>query len=340
MISPFDGFEDMYAGACDTVIYDPDKKLYEVFLSHPIRQDFKHNVIGNKEDFVFNLGANISDFIYVGANLGLTYISYNESWSFMEEAINLNDFGIPIDGGETIYFHNMQYDYNYNVEGSGIYGKFGVLVTPGYGLRFGAAIQTPTTTTMEETWTEDGAVKFSSGKYTAYSPYGTGGYTYYSPMRANFGFAYTYGKFGLISVDYEVTDYSQMRYDTNNGDRKHFTDVNNEIKERYGVSHMLRAGLEVKPLPELAIRAGYNLTTSGEKIDSWGNAISQNTQSASFGLGYSSKGPFFADAAVQTKFLNKQYFRPYQDYIDGVLSPEIVSHRSLWKAVLTLGWRF
>ena len=350
MISNFGDMNDVYAGATDKIEEypdpdDPTKKIYVLSQAGPVNQTFNRNVIGNKEDFVFNLGGNISDFIYVGANLGLTYISYNESWSFMEDAINKNDFGIPIDGGETIYFQNMQYDYNYNVEGSGIYGKFGVLVTPGYGLRIGAAIQTPTTTTMEETWTEDGAVQFSSGKYSAYSPYGSASYTYYSPMRANLGFAYTYGKLGLISLDYEVADYGQMRYDTTSGDRKHFTDINNDIRARYGVSHMLRAGLEVKPLPELAIRAGYNLTTSGEKIDSWGNAISQNVQSASFGLGYSSKGSFFADAAVQTRFLNAEYYMPYEDYTDELgqiieYAPEIRSDRSLWKAVLTFGWRF
>ena len=108
---------------------------------------------------------------------------------------------------------------------------------------------------------------------------------------------------------------------------------------------MLRAGLEVKPLPELAVRAGYSLTTSGEKRDSWNNPIGSKTQTASFGLGYSSKGSFFADAAIQTRFLVNEYFMPYEDYTDaeGAIieyAPEIVVNRSLWKALLTFGWRF
>ena len=345
MISTFGGMENNYVGASEAIYQDPKTGVYNIYLAGPINQTFNRNVLGNKEDLVFNLGGNISDFVYVGANLGLTYISYNENWSLTEEAINQNDFEIGLDNGETMYFQNMKYDYNYNVDGSGIYGKFGVLVTPGYGLRFGAAIQTPTTTTMDETWTEDGAVQFSTGKYTSYSPYGNANYTFYSPMRANFGFAYTYGSLGLFSVDYECADYGTMRYDTSNADREYFSAVNNDIRARYGVSHMLRAGLEVKPRPEFAVRAGYNLTTSGEKYDSWGNAMSQNIQSASFGLGYSSKGSFFADAAVQARFLNAEYFMPYEDYTNEYgeileYAPEIVSHHSLWKAVLTLGWRF
>jgi hypothetical protein len=165
-------------------------------------------------------------------------------------------------------------------------------------------------------------------------------------MRANFGLAYTYGALGLISVDYEMADYGTMRYDTSNADREYFSEVNKDINNRFGVSHVLRAGLEVKPLPELAIRAGYSLMTSGEIKDAWGDRLEQKrTQTASFGLGYSSKGSFFADAAVQTRFLDNEYFMPYEDYTDAAgniieYAPEIVNHRSFWKALLTIGWRF
>ena len=89
------------------------------------------------------------------------------------------------------------------------------------------------------------------------------------------------------------------------------------------------------------------LTTSAEKLDVWGNQIPvQKTHSAALGLGYSSKGSFFADAAVQTRLLNDEYFMPYDDYIfdaEGYVVepvPEILNKRSLWKVLLTLGWRF
>ena len=138
-----------------------------------------------------------------------------------------------------------------------------------------------------------------------------------------------------------------MRYDTGNADRSYFEDVNADIRERFGRSDMLRAGLEIKPISCLALRAGYTLTTSAEKLDVWGNRLpARNTQSASLGLGYSSKGSFFADAAVQTRFLNPEYFMPYEDYIfdaDGYVAepvPEILHRRSLWKVLITLGWRF
>ena len=346
MISTFGGMDDNFVGACEAVEYDAENDMYNIYLAGPLHQTFNRDVNGYKNDFVLNFGANISDFIYIGANLGFTSILYNENWYLTESAVDQNDFEIALDNGESMYFQNMRYDYGYSADGAGVYGKFGIIVTPGYGLRIGAAVQTPTAFTMDETWTQDGKTEFSTGKYSSYSPFGSAQYSFRSPMRANFGLAYTYGALGLISVDYEMADYGTMRYDTSNADREYFSEVNKDINNRFGVSHMLRAGLEVKPLPELAIRAGYSLMTSGEIKDAWGDRLEQKrTQTASFGLGYSSKGSFFADAAVQTRFLGKEYFMPYEDYTDAAgniieYAPEIVNHRSFWKALLTIGWRF
>ena len=346
MISTFGGMDDNFVGASEAVEYDTENDMYNIYLAGPLHQTFNRDVNGYKNDFVLNFGANISDFIYIGANLGFTSILYNENWYITESAVNQNDFGIELDNGESMYFQNMRYDYGYSADGAGVYGKFGIIVTPGYGLRIGAAVQTPTAFSMDETWTQDGKTEFSTGKYSSYSPFGSAQYSFRSPMRANFGLAYTYRALGLISIDYEMADYGTMRYDTSNADREYFSEVNKDITNRFGVSHMLRTGLEVKPLPELAIRAGYSLMTSGEIKDAWGDRLEQKrTQTASFGLGYSSKGSFFADAAVQTRFLGNEYFMPYEDYTDAAgniieYAPEIVNHRSFWKALLTIGWRF
>ena len=346
MISTFGGMDDNFVGASEAVEYDSENDMYNIYLAGPLNQTFSRDVNGYKNDFVLNIGGNISDFIYIGANLGFTSILYNENWYFTESAIDQNDFEIALDNGESMYFQNMRYDYGYSAEGSGVYGKFGIIVTPGYGLRIGAAVQTPTVLTMNETWTQDGQTEFSTGKYSSYSPYGTAQYSFRSPMRANLGLAYTYGALGLISVDYEMADYGTMKYDTSNADREYFSEVNKDINNRFGMSHTLRAGLEVKPLPELAIRAGYSLATSGELRDAWGGRLDpKKTQTASFGLGYSSKGSFFADAAVQSRFLGKEYFMPYEDYTDEAgnileYAPEIVNNRSFWKTVITFGWRF
>ena len=347
MISTFGGNEDQYVGASELIFKNTATGETEIAVGGPLEQTYGRRVNGSKFDYALNIGANIADFLYIGANLGITSIDYSSEEYFMEQAINPADFEIVMDNGESMYFNKMKYKHSYSAYGTGIYGKFGIILTPGGGLRIGAAVQTPTVTSMTETWAEDGETVFSNHSYSAMSPYIEGEYTFRSPLQANFGLAYTFGRVGLISVDYELVDYSQMRYDTNNADRAYFEDVNTDIKERFGISNMLRAGLEIKPLECMALRAGYGLVTSAEKFNAWGDAMPlQIAHTAALGLGFSSKGSFFADAAVQTRFLGDEYLMPYEDYIfdeNGYVTdpvPEILNKRSLWKVLLTLGWRF
>ncbi len=243
----------------------------------------------------------------------------------------------------------MKYMNSYSASGSGFFGKFGFILTPGFGLRIGAAVQTPVLNMIEETWYEEGQTTFSDNSFSgsAYSPTGRYSYSMRSPFRANFGAAYTLRDLAVVSIDYEFADYGNMKFSTDDYDREYFEDVNMDIRERFGISHMLRAGLEVKPVSSLAIRAGYGLTTGAEKIDSWGNALTPSrTQNISFGLGYSSKGSFFADLAVRTTLLQDEYIMPYEDYIfdsEGYVLepvPELRNQRTLWKALLTFGFRF
>ena len=347
MISPFGGFEDQYAGASEGIYESANG--YDIALAGPIDQTYGRSVNGSKQEYIFNVGANISDLLYLGANFGVTTLNYNDTWYFKESAIDPADFEIGLDSGQTIYFDNMKYKNTYIANGSGVFGKFGFILTPGLGIRIGGAIQTPTLNVIDETWYEEGETNFSDKSYSgnSYSPTGNYRYTMSSPFRANFGAAYTFKNLALISVDYELADYGKMRYSTDDYDRDYFEDVNTDIRERFGISHIVRAGVEVKPFGCLAVRAGYRLATGAEKIDEWGNAlVPDKTQNISLGLGYSSKGSFFADLAVRRTLLSDQYIMPYEDYIydtyGNILEPvpELRSQRTLWKVLLTFGFRF
>ena len=346
MISTFGGYDDQYVGASE-VIYDSG----EVAIGGPLDQSYGRTVQGGKYDYIFNVGANISDFIYIGANLGITSLEYGYDEYFKESAVDPSDFEIVMANGDSFYFKDMNYRYSYTALGTGYYGKFGVIVTPGGGLRIGAAIQTPVINRIDEEWQISGETSYTDAGYNAFadSPLGRGSYTMLSPFRANFGLAYTVGQFGLISADYEICDYGRMKYRTDGSDRDYFEDINSEIRERFGASHIVRVGAEVKPLSGLAIRAGYRAATSSELYDSWGDKIPVSlTQNVSFGLGYSSKNSFFADLAVRRTILADEYFMPYSDYmfdeegyiLENAYAPELRIKSSLWKVLLTFGWRF
>ncbi len=329
-------------GEIDWSSFAPGGKLDQIYAKR---------TTGYKYDYVINWGANINDLVYIGVNLGLTSMNYDQEYYIKESsggsAADYSAFDTQ--------FSYLKYTNRYSAYGVGVYGKFGIIVTPGAGLRFGAAIQTPTSTTIKETWGASASVSTLSsyGSGDASTPTGEYRYRLINPMRANFGVAYTLGSLGLISVDYEVVPYSTMYFrEIGTNDNSGFEDANDSIRDQMGTSHSLRAGLEIKPVSDFAIRLGYGLTTSPEKYYNSSNELEKvksNRQKFAFGLGYSSRKSFFIDAAFQgTRYAN-EYIYPYDYYyIDGgdayidysVDTPEILSKRWLWNVVLTLGFRF
>ena len=344
MISTFGGYDDQFVGASE-LLFDNNMGETEISLRGPLDQSYGRRVRGGKNDYLINLGFNISDFLYIGANLGITSMNYSYDEYFKEAAIDPSDFEIALDNGQTMYFDSMKYKYSYSANTSGVYGKFGFILTPGMGLRIGAAIQTPTATTVTEFWQMSGETTYTDNGFNAAaeSPEGENRYRFREPWRANFGAAYTLGKLAVFSVDYELCKYGSMKFRRNgfDDDREYFIDLNNDIKDEFGTSHMLRAGVEVKPVDRLAVRAGYGITTSPEMLIEVPAA-----QNVSFGLGFISRKSFFADMACRYAFASDEYFMPYNDYMfdaDGNVTdfaPEICNTKSAWKVLLTLGWRF
>ena len=108
------------------------------------------------------------------------------------------DFGAS---GKT-YFSSAKKTYSYRAEGTGIYGKFGFILTPWKGLRVGAAIQTPTTFAIKERISYSCETKFEDSKFSGSdtAPEGKFEYNFKAPLRANFGVAYTFGKYGVVSA--------------------------------------------------------------------------------------------------------------------------------------------
>ncbi|MGM9767149.1 MAG: hypothetical protein ACI3Z0_01635 [Candidatus Cryptobacteroides sp.] len=352
MIAAYGGKSDEYAGVTES-IYDSGSGNYDIQLSDVIDQRYGRISSGSKYDMVFNLGFNVSDRFFIGANLGVISLDYKMDEYFKEAALDPYNFGISFDGGRTGYFDNLRYRYSYDAVGSGVYGKFGVIFVPVPGLRIGAAIQTPTSTIIKEHWQHAGDTYFTDSYFnaSAQSPVGEYKYKLVSPYRVNVGAAFTFGSFGLISADYEMCDYSTMKFkEAETNDHSAFEATNEDISRLTGISHMLRLGAEIKPANGFSVRAGYNLTTTGERyisdLGSKKRPGKSSRNSVSAGLGYSSSGSFFADLAVRGNFLAREYIYPYEDYIfDGAgnatsLTPEILNKRSLWDVVLTIGFRF
>lgn len=320
--------------------------IYDIFLAGSLNQAYSRNITGSKYDVLFNVGFNFGDTFFVGANLGVTSLNYNYDECYKEAAENPSAFEIDFgDKGKTC-FSDYRTRYSYTADGSGVFGKIGFLWRPVDGLRVGAAVQTPTIMEINERWIQDVNLNYTDASFngSAKTPEGDYSYRLRSPYRLNAGAAFTFAGMALLSADYEMTDYSTMKFMSKNGGWNDDTygKLNDEIRNRMGVSHMVRVGAEFKPVPEIAVRAGYNFTTTPEYV-SEGNSkttLNDRINAFSIGLGYSSNGSFFADIAARLTMLSDEYISPYADYLKDLASPMILNKRDLYSITATFGWRF
>ena len=370
------GLDDVYVGANQTISEDGSY----IYLPGTQTQTSCQTKYGSKNDLILNLGMNFSDQFYLGFNIGIPSARYRYYESYYEAAVNPDDFVMDYGEEGMTRFLNASYGYQYLAEMAGVYAKIGFIYRPIDGLRLGASFQTPTAFTVSESWSYSTATNFDDSYFSdkASSPQGEYSYLMRTPYRASFGAAFTFGKKGLISVDYELADYSVMRFrEVREGRLANDSFVQQNWANRYfaGVEHNIRVGAELRVTPEVTLRAGYSVMTSPERwwTSSDGQKVTVDDFNADFysymnhvktlvtphyysdrlrtfsaGVGYSSPGSFFVDAAVRLMRYPDSTFTPYYDYasydsygnLAVVPSPRVLTQRSLWNVALTFGWRF
>ena len=348
------------------------------FLPAAVNQTASFQTYGSKSDVIFNLGYNVLDRFYFGFNFGMPIVRFRQEELFVESASDPVRFPLDIEGEEKdAYYVSSTNDYNLNADGIGVFVAAGFIWLPTESLRVGASFRSPTIMNITEQWWYSDRSTFENAP-SAYSGSETSdrlrqSYNLITPYSVNTGIAYTVPGLGLLSVDYELTDYSIMEYSDESDYYNlynYWTQTNQTIKKFCGVQHSVRAGVEFKPIPSIALRAGYAFTSDPEKyyLDADGRIVnaarwqgvsqelkkgryySGNTHAVSAGLGYSSPGSFFADLGVRLTSYPVAYYAPYrcgayQAYDkDGLAlnvgEPYVKTERTLFDAVLTLGWRF
>ena len=343
----FDNINGSYVGITESLLDNGN-----IVLTDRVGQYYGLERKGSKYDILMNFGMDFNDWFYLGMNVGITTLSYRFDETRSEDALSGIDYGND--------FQSMRMRSAYYDDGSGLFAKIGFIARPFDGFRIGAAIQTPTLMQVRETYQLEGRSLAENIEMAQSSPTDEWFYNVISPLKVNAGIAYTIGKFGMVSADYEFTNYRSMKlkaaYDSDY--YYDFSDANLDIKDFAGPVHAIRLGAEFKPAPELALRVGYNLTT-GAQYNTLDNGrvvplssderFDQLRSAVSFGIGYSSRGSFFVDAAVRLQYLPNEYFTPYWYYYRengnlytdySVVTPEISSQSALCNALLTLGWRF
>lgn len=310
---------------------------YDDGTSIPIdNRELYVNEKGATDLYNISFGMNISDIVMVGATVAITDINYRYVSQYTE---NFGD-------NSYLYLDNWL-----ETEGTGYSFNLGVIARPVDFLRVGVAYTSPT-------WYDMTDYYYAEGEKKSYSLHSTPefahtNYDLRSPDKWLFSVAGIIGSTALISVDYELTNYKNMKMYDDNGREDLYT--NGEIKRNFGLAGTLRVGAEVKVTPQFAVRAGgawignpmkSNLKNVEEEVQTVGTLPHFTTQKSlanySVGLGYRFTPGFYMDLACVFKTQKEKLFAYSNMYEAGniVESGPSTLKTNTTRLALTFGYKF
>lgn len=247
---------------------------------------------GSNGEVGLSLAGNVDDMLYFGATLGIQTIDYEKTENYMEQVANPSN---------NTTLDKFYYDNYLRTTGSGVNLKLGVIFRPTDELRLGVAAHTPTFYSLEDEFAYSMESEFlvepEAGKGTSFQQVypkdgktGLFEYSYRTPWKFTFGGSYIFSKIGLLSIDYDLVNYSSARF--SDGD---FDGLNQTIKDTYKLTGNLKIGAEVRLDKQFSLRGGYN--HFGNMYEDK-TGIEQKASQYSAGLGYRKKN-FFIDASYQ-----------------------------------------
>jgi hypothetical protein len=257
---------------------------------------------GGQGEWVFSVGTNYQEKLFLGMTFGLSTLEYNEESRWIEE-----------DNADTIPgFKSFNYYQSLNTSGTGFNMKFGAIYKPNDAIRLGLAIHTPTWMTLTDNYFTNIRTDLQDGQLRTYdSPvYVPYVYELKTPFRVISSLGIIAGKSAAINIEYEFLDYSQSKMDdvdfTSNN---YFYEVNSIIRSNYTTSHNFKAGAEIRN-NNLRFRFGGLYSTSPfSKNLNLEDAIDQASKGLTAGFGIKEERFFidFAFAHTQTGY----YYQPY-----------------------------
>ncbi len=284
---------------------------------------------GSQGEIVFSFAGNYDNKIYMGATLGIPYMNFSQSNVYEEF-----DDDKSIDDTTSLYnFKSFKYTTNLSTTGTGINLKLGLIYKVNDMFRMGLAVHTPTYYQMNDAYSSNTSAFFEDATVgDAESPEGKFSYNITTPFKAIASAAFLYKTYGLISVDYEYTDYSTAHLGS---DEYSFSDENRVIKDIYSPGQAIRLGAEVK-YKVFSFRGGAVLSSSPFTGNFDFNGENQSSISYTGGIGMRDKN-FFLDLGYAYKNTNSTY-RPYtlKQTETEWASIKNISHRLM----ITVGFKF
>ena len=345
------------AGEPDLTGYDYESVLRE---GETVKNLLYMSERGSIDVYDFTVGASINNNLNVGISLSVTDIYYDLY------SQNSEDFPDGADAGFDLYNSMVS-------EGNGVGVKLGVIYRPTHELRLGLSYHSPTWYNMTDSYTAELDHNVSQyvdlALYPDYKPglYPEIGerkkyrndYDFKSPDKWTASAALVMGNNMILSVDYELMNYSSMKYSepSNSGYAKGHYDVDNSyISTDFKAASTVRAGFEYRFTPQFTGRLGYAWMQNPyeTKFKDSGNAMTAGSTTAyrmegdanyiTGGLGYRFSRNFYADLAVVYKTQKDDLYSFSNVYSDSGESfinaaPYELTNNTI-KGLITIGYKF
>lgn len=301
---------------------------------------------GSVDQYNIAFGANISNFLMLGAGVAITDLNYNYLSYYNEKFADNSTLTLGTDKGGN----------GLNTDGTGYSFNIGAIVNPVNFLRLGVAYTSPTWYKMTDFYYTEASTTIGNSVWTANTPAGAySKYEYRSPDKWTFSAAAILGQVALVSVDYELMNYKRMRMYDYYGNQNTYT--NGDIQNFMKNSNTLRVGAEVKVTPQFAVRAGASWTQTGMNNDLKNNNVSVATAGTmphynvdlgitnyTVGIGYRFTPRFYADLACVLRSQKEDLyaFSPiFDEEGQAVVDIQPASLKTkTTRLLLTLGYKF
>lgn len=291
----YDYFSPEAVQAWNTYLIDYDSASDNYFhrVHAPVIQNGSYRERGGSNEIALTASGNINDKVYIGAGIGIPWISYARDVVYSEAATQTDTF---------YGFRNYKQESNYTASGAGVNFKLGVIVRPFPFWRIGASLATPSWFSLREQQalattavltTSDGLDNTYRSDTFVSAPFRFG---YTRPLKFTLGTSFYLKQWAFLSVDYELNDYQHTSLNLGTGYESYNAVYKNRIKAVYSVGHTVRVGVEVAPVNVLRLRTGYVWNSSPIQPLARVNRFDLQQHTFTGGVGYRGK-IFFADLA-------------------------------------------
>ncbi len=298
---------------------------------------------GYVNEWAFSYSHNFDNKFYLGVTLGIEDMEYERDSYYMERYFAEGD-QLP---------YGILWLNNYHLTtGSGFNIKVGGILRATNNLRFALAFHSPTWYSMNTQYYGSLQTRFSEEEDGFARPENRSGdptyishsYKYRTPYKILAGASYI-GTKGIISLDYELTDYNSMRLHESGGVEGLFESANYFMGQNLKATHTFKVGGEYRVTNNIFLRGGFaNVSRSTEKGVEYGLLsddtrtdpeflVDRGTQYVSLGWGYRT-GSFSFDMAYLLRSNKADFYTSGIDFI-----PQEI-RTNTHNIVATIGFRF